>query len=101
MYALATVLYAALGGRLPWVRHAREDAADPLLRAAPVPHVPGVVSDLTDLIGAALSPDPRRRPTADVFREHLTRIPLGGPLAPGPRPDAVAAGLLLGAGCAP
>ncbi|GAA1678434.1 hypothetical protein GCM10009830_26920 [Glycomyces endophyticus] len=101
VYALATVLYAALGGRLPWVRHAREDAADPLLRAAPVPHVPGVDADLTDLIGAALSADPRRRPTADVFREHLTRIPLGAPLAPGPRPESVAAGLLPRRGLRP
>ncbi|MQM25433.1 protein kinase domain-containing protein [Glycomyces albidus] len=101
VYALATVLYAALGGRLPWVRHAREDAADPLLRAAPVPHVPGVDAELTDLIGAALSPDPRRRPTADVFREHLTRISLAGPFAPGQRPDSVASGLLPRRGLRP
>ncbi|MEU6860877.1 protein kinase [Glycomyces sp. NPDC046736] len=101
VYALATVLYAALGGRLPWVRHAREDAADPLLRAAPVPHIPGVDTELTDLIGAALRPDPRRRPTAEVFREHLARVPLAGPVAPGRRTDSVAPGLLPRRGLRP
>jgi len=101
VYALATALYAALGGRLPWVRHAREEAADPLLRAAPVPHVPGVDAELTDMIGAALSPDPRRRPTADAFREQLTRLQLSGPKAHGPRPDTVANGLLPRRGLRP
>ncbi|MCC3765729.1 hypothetical protein K3N28_21965 [Glycomyces sp. TRM65418] len=101
VYALATALYAALGGRLPWVRHAREDAADPLLRAAPVPHIPGVDAELTDVIGAALRPDPRRRPSADAFREQLTRLQLDGPKAPGPRPGAVAAGLLPRRGLRP
>ncbi|GAA2129054.1 protein kinase domain-containing protein [Glycomyces algeriensis] len=101
VYALATALYAALGGRLPWVRHAREDAADPLLRAAPVPHIPGVDAELTDMIGAALSPDPRRRPTADSFREQLTRLQLSGPKAQGPRPDTVANGLLPRRGLRP
>ncbi|MEV3935212.1 protein kinase [Glycomyces sp. NPDC049804] len=101
VYALATALYAALGGRLPWVRHAREEAADPLLRAAPVPHIPGVDAELTDLIGAALSPDPRRRPTADAFREQLTRLSLTGPRAHGARPDTVANGLLPRRGLRP
>lgn len=101
VYALATALYAALGGRLPWVRHAREDAADPLLRAAPVPHIPGVDAELTDMIGTALSPDPRRRPTADAFREQLTRLQLSGPKAQGPRPDSVAGGLLPRRGLRP
>jgi hypothetical protein len=101
IYALATALYAALGGRLPWVRHAREEAADPLLRAAPVPHIPGVDAELTDMIGAALSPDPRRRPTADAFREQLTRLQLAGPKAHGPRPDTVANGLLPRRGLRP
>jgi hypothetical protein len=82
------------------VRHAREDA-DPLLRAAPVPHIPGVDAELTDTIGAALSPDPRRRPTADAFREQLTRLQLSGPKAQGPRPDTVAAGLLPRRGLRP
>ncbi|MDA1359123.1 hypothetical protein O1R50_05790 [Glycomyces luteolus] len=101
VYALATALYAALGGRLPWVRHAREDAADPLLRAAPVPHIPGVDAELTDMIGAALSPDPRRRPTADAFREQLTRLSLSNPKAQGLRPDTVATGLLPRRGLRP
>ncbi|WP_198587286.1 serine/threonine protein kinase [Glycomyces xiaoerkulensis] len=94
VYALATVLYAALGGRLPWVRSGREDIADPLLRAAPVPHIPGVDTELTDVIGAALSPDPRRRPTADGLREQLTRLDLAGLRAPGYKYSGVATGLL-------
>src|SRR5690606_14483033 len=101
VYALATVLYAALGGRLPWVRSGREDVADPLLRAAPVPHVPDVAPELTDVIGAALRPDPRRRPPADVFREQLTRVDLNGMRAPGYRAGAVAAGLLPRRGLRP
>ncbi len=101
VYALATVLYAALGGRLPWVRSGREDVADPLLRAAPVPHIPGVATELTDVIGAALRPDPRRRPPADVFREQLTRVDLNGMRAPGYRAGAVAAGLLPRRGLRP
>ncbi|WP_166659623.1 protein kinase [Glycomyces sp. NRRL B-16210] len=101
VYALATVLYAALGGRLPWVRHAREDAADPLLRAAPVPHIAGVDCELTDIIGAALSPDPRRRPTAETLRQQLTRLPLAGPPSAGRRPDSVAPGLLPRRGLRP
>ncbi|GAB3219121.1 hypothetical protein GCM10027447_01180 [Glycomyces halotolerans] len=94
VYALATVLYAALGGRLPWVRSGREDVADPLVRAAPVPHIPGVPTELTDFIGAALHPDPRRRPTSEALRERLTRLDLTGPRAPGYKPAEVSAGLL-------
>ncbi|GAB3649736.1 serine/threonine-protein kinase [Glycomyces tarimensis] len=100
VYALATALFAALGGRLPWVRSGREDA-DPLLRAAPVPHIPGVDTRLTDVIGAALHPDPRRRPTADVLREHLARLDLSGPHALGAKPSAVASGLLPRRGLRP
>ncbi|MCH7232538.1 hypothetical protein L0U85_17005 [Glycomyces sp. L485] len=94
VYALATVLYSALGGRLPWVRSGREDVADPLLRAAPVPHIPGVDTELTDVIGAALHPDPRRRPASDVFREQLTQLDLNGLREPGSKPTEVASGLL-------
>jgi hypothetical protein len=66
-----------------------------------VPHIPGVDAELTDVIGAALSPDPRRRPTAESFRAQLTRLQLDGPKAPGMRSDAVAAGLLPRRGLRP
>lgn len=94
VYALATVLYTALGGRLPWVRSGREDVADPLLRAAPVPHIPGIDTELTDVIGAALHADPRRRPTADALREQLAGVDLSGPRAPGHKAASIAGGLL-------
>ncbi|WP_199034605.1 protein kinase domain-containing protein [Glycomyces salinus] len=101
VYALATVLYAALGGRLPWIRSGREDAADPLLRAAPVPHIPGVDTELTDFIGAALDPDPRRRPTSFELRDQLTGIDLAGMRAPGTKPAEVASALLPRRGLRP
>ncbi|THV41971.1 protein kinase domain-containing protein [Glycomyces buryatensis] len=101
VYALATVLYAALGGRLPWSRSSREGVADPLLRAAPIPHIPGVDTELTDHIGAALHPDPRRRPTSAVLRDQLTRLDLTAARAPGHRPASVPSALLPSRGLRP
>ena len=101
VYSLATVLYAALGGRLPWIRSGREDVADPLLRAAPVPHIPGVDTELTDFIGSALDPDPRRRPTAWELRDWLTSVDLTGMRAPGAKPTEVAPALLPRRGLRP
>ncbi len=60
-----------------------------------------VDTELTDVIGAALRPDPRRRPPADVFREQLARVDLNGTRAPGYKAAAVAVGLLPRRGLRP
>ena len=89
VYSLATLLYAALGGRLPWVGPDRNMITDPLLRAAPVPDIPGVSITLTDALGAAMHAEPRNRPDAAGLSRLLSGADLSRRIAPGRRPSDV------------
>lgn len=93
VYALATLLYGSLGGRLPWLAGQRSDAADPVLRAAPIPHIPGVSTALTDILAEAMHPDPKHRPDAERLRDQLASLDIARPLAPGVRPTTVSPAL--------
>ncbi|MFC4336073.1 protein kinase domain-containing protein [Salininema proteolyticum] len=74
VYALGTVLYTALGGTLPWARPDVECVCDPLVRAAPVGPIRGVSPAVTDLVSAALSPEPQHRPTAFDLAANLSGV---------------------------
>jgi serine/threonine-protein kinase len=68
MFALGTLLYHCLSGRLPWsaqsptelVRRQRYDDPDPL------PEIGGLAPEVLDLCSRCLSRDPAERPTALV-----------------------------------
>ena len=89
VYSLATMLYGALGGRLPWLTGQRCDATDPVLRAAPIPDIPSVSTALTDVLCQAMHPSPRHRPDAAEFRDLLASLAIAQPLADGDRPTDV------------
>lgn len=101
IYSLATMLYGALGGRLPWLGGHRGDAADPVLRAAPIPDIPGVSTALTDVLCQAMHPDPRSRPDAERFRDLLASLDTARPLAPGTTPADVHPAMLPQSGPRP
>jgi serine/threonine protein kinase len=101
VYNLATLLYAALGGRLPWVTPERANAVNPLLRAAPVPDIAGVSVTLTDVLGKAMSAEPRMRPDAAGLRDLLSNVDTSRPLAPGFGPTSVCVDLVPRSGPRP
>lgn len=89
VYDLATLLYGALGGQLPWLSSQGQNPADPLLRAAPVPDIPSVSIALTDVLSSALHVDPKQRPDASRLRELLSNVDVSRPLKAGRRPSSV------------
>lgn len=101
VYNLATLLYAALGGRLPWLATQRGCATDPLLRAVPIPDIPGVSIALTDALGQAMHVEPKQRPDAAKLRDTLSNIDVSRPLAPGRRPTSVCVDLVPRSGPRP
>lgn len=101
VHNLATLLYAALGGRLPWLPSQGQDVADPLLRAAPIPDIPGVSIALTDVLGTAMDVDPRKRPSASGLRDLLADLDTSRPLATGRPPTTVCGGLVPRSGPRP
>ncbi|ADD41310.1 protein kinase [Stackebrandtia nassauensis] len=101
VHNLATLLYASLGGRLPWVTVSGKDTTDPLLRAAPIPDIPGVSIALTDVLGAAMNVDPRKRPSAAGLRDLLANVDTSRPLAAGRQPTTVCPALVPRSGPRP
>ncbi|QSB05981.1 protein kinase domain-containing protein [Natronoglycomyces albus] len=106
IYALSTLLYAALGGHLPWTAgSSRDGLTNPLLRAAPVPHISGTSQALTNLIGWGLHANPSARPTAQQLRQELTRLDFRGAaldtFTAGRRPTSVAGTLIPRTGLRP
>ncbi|MGH8791914.1 MAG: protein kinase domain-containing protein [Stackebrandtia sp.] len=101
VYSLATLLYGALGGQLPWLSSAGQNPADPLLRAVPVPDIPSVSMALTDVLSAALSCDPKQRPDAGRLRDLLANVDVSRPLLAGKRPAAVSPDLVPRSGPRP
>lgn len=94
VYDLATLLYGALGGRLPWISAQRQNLTDPMLRAAPVPNIPGVSTALTDVLGQAMHADPKQRMDAGQLRDLLSNVDISRPLAPGQAPTTVSSDLV-------
>jgi serine/threonine protein kinase len=101
VHNLATLLYAALGGTLPWLASQGQDVTDPLLRAAPVPDIPGVSIALTDVLGMAMNSDPKRRPSAADLRDRLASVDISRPLAAGARPKVACVDLVPRSGPRP
>ena len=101
VYSLATMLYSALGGRLPWMRGQRSDVSDPMLRAAPIPNIPGISVALTDVLSQAMHPDPRNRPDAEGLRHMLAALDAADPVAPGDKPTDVHPAMLPQSGPRP
>lgn len=101
VYDLATLLYAALGGRLPWVNPERRKATDALLRAAPIPDIPGVSIALTDALGTAMHAEPKQRPDAAGLRDLLANVDISRPLAVGRQPTNVCVDLVPRSGPRP
>lgn len=106
IYALCTLLYSALGGQLPWTSSSNRDGlTNPLLRAAPVPHIPGTSQALTNLIGWGLHTNPGSRPTAAALHGEMSRLDIRGSaldtFTAGRRPSQVAGTLVPRTGLRP
>lgn len=99
VYNLATLLYAALGGEVPWAK--RGDVSDRVLRAAPLPDIPGVSIALTDVLANGMHVEPKQRPSAKELRELLSNIDISQPIAPGDRPRQVCVDLVPKSGPRP
>ena len=70
VYALGATAYTALDGRLPFTT----DPSDPGLRRQVPAEIPGVPSELTTLLRAAMHPDPAQRPTAAALADSLAGL---------------------------
>lgn len=94
MFALGTLLYHCLAGRLPWTARSHTELviaqrfADP----EPLPHLDRLPPEVLDLCSRCLARDPAERPTALMAALLLAEavdarvyVPLGG-LAPEARP---------------
>ncbi|MEV0234196.1 serine/threonine-protein kinase [Nonomuraea sp. NPDC050786] len=87
VYALAATVYALLSGRPPRFPESGVPnlAMILALHRLPVPEIPGVPPELTDVLRRALASDPRERtPTAAAFRDALAAVPLGPSSVPTP-----------------
>lgn len=77
IYSLAAVTYALLAGRPPFPIKTLEDllGRNPNVGPPPISATIGAPPELDELLAAALSPDPARRPgTAEQFAAALDRI---------------------------
>jgi serine/threonine-protein kinase len=68
IYALGVLLYHCLAGRLPWPADTETGLVHShrFLDPAPLPALPGLATEVVELIGHCLDKDPARRPTALV-----------------------------------
>ena len=68
MFALGTLLYHCVTGRLPWQAATQTELvhAQRFLDPDPLPEVPGLAPEVADLCARCLRRDPRERPTALV-----------------------------------
>lgn len=72
IYALAATIYTGLGGQLPWVLPNRGKPGDP--RTWPLLAIAGVPTELIELLGQAMSPNPAARPSAVALTELLAAL---------------------------
>ena len=100
MFALGTLLYHCLSGRLPW--HAETNTelvhAQRYLDPDPLPHIEGLAPEVIDLCSRCLHKDPAERPTALVAALLLAEavdarvyVPIMDLSAVNPRPARVSA----------
>lgn len=83
VYALGCLLTAVVAGRPPFTAESPTGVLHRHVRAAP-PRlgelVPGVPTELDELVGRMLAKDPARRATADEVRDTVTRVRAGAAL---------------------
>jgi serine/threonine protein kinase len=89
VYALCATLYAIMRGMPPRWPADRNPSLLTLLElfAEPIPDVPGIPSDLVDVLRLGMANDPADRPSAEQLRDLLAAVPLGPPSGvhpPGP-----------------
>ncbi|MDH6461516.1 tRNA A-37 threonylcarbamoyl transferase component Bud32 [Micromonospora sp. A200] len=79
VYALCATLYAVMHGRPPRWQSERNPSLVTVLEMfnQPIPELPGVPTELVDVLRAGMSNDPGARPSALELRDLLTALPLG------------------------
>lgn len=79
VYALCATLYALMYGKPPRWRSDRNPSLVTVLELfnQPIPELPGVPSELVDVLRLGMSNDPGARPSAVELRDLLVRLPLG------------------------
>lgn len=81
VYALCATLYAVMRGRPPrW----RDDGPPSLVMLLelfnePIPDLPGIPPELTEVLRWGMANDPKDRPTARELRDLLAALPLASP----------------------
>lgn len=82
VYSLAATLYAMLRGRPPRWRNPRLSGSR-VVALKPVPYLPGVPTELIDVLRIGMAADPVRRPTAAQLRDLLGEVRLSSRRATG------------------
>ncbi|TDB77760.1 serine/threonine-protein kinase [Micromonospora sp. KC721] len=84
VYALCATLYAVMYGRPPRWQSERNPSLVTVLELfnQPIPELPGVPTELVDVLRAGMSNDPGARPSAIELRDLLRALPLDPASAP-------------------
>src|SRR5262245_38386915 len=87
VYALSATLYALMNGRPPrWQKDKNPSLLTLLdLFAEPIPELPGVPPALLNVLRQGMANDIEDRPTAELLRDLLAKVPLEAPPPP-PKP---------------
>ncbi|SCG58781.1 serine/threonine-protein kinase [Micromonospora coxensis] len=98
VYALCATLYAVMNGRPPRWQSERNPSLVTVLEMfnQPIPELPGVPTELVDVLRAGMSNDPGARPSAIELRDLLVALPLDP--APSPVSGAPVSGAPLSGG---
>jgi serine/threonine protein kinase len=85
VYALCATLYAIMRGKPPRWQADRDPSLITLLElfAQPIPDLPGVPSELVDVLRRGMANDPADRPSAEQLRDRLSTLSLDGADPPG------------------
>ncbi|TDC80725.1 serine/threonine protein kinase [Micromonospora sp. KC606] len=84
VYALCATLYAVMSGRPPRWQSERNPSLVTVLEMfnQPIPELPGVPTELVDVLRAGMSNDPGARPSAIELRDLLRALPLDSASSP-------------------
>lgn len=85
VYALCATLYAVMHGKPPRWPVERDPSLLMLMELfhQPIPELPGVPTELVDVLRRGMANDPAARPSAEELRDMLAAVPLGpGAAAP-------------------
>ncbi|GIE05882.1 hypothetical protein Adu01nite_72320 [Paractinoplanes durhamensis] len=90
VYALCATLYAVMHGRPPRWGSGHSPSLITLMNlfSEPIPDIPGVPRELTQVLRYGMDNDPAARPTAEQLRDLLTKVDVEGttrPYVPPPR----------------